>query len=83
MHTLQRKNLVKSALNSQIKQSEHTLQDEYTPSFSSFFGRGEERSCAFFTAIRADPTAVPELSVPPDPGPAGAEPAAPMAGEPC
>lgn len=61
----------------------HTLQDEYTPSFSSFFGRGEERSCAFFTAIRADPPAAPEPSVPPAPGAAGTKPAAPMAGEPC
>lgn len=63
-----------------------TLQDEYTPSFSSFLGRGEERSCAFFTAIRADPPAAPEPSVlpaPPVPGAAGAEPAAPTAGEPC
>lgn len=63
-----------------------TLQDEYTPSFSSFLGRGEEQSCAFFTAIRADPEAAPEPSVipaPPAPGPAGAEPAAPTAGEPC
>lgn len=61
----------------------HTLQDEYTPSFSSFLGRGEERSCAFFTAIRADPLAAPEPSVPPAPGAAGTRPAAPMAGEPC
>lgn len=59
------------------------MQDEYTPSFSSFFGRGEERSCAFFTAIRADPPAAPEPSVPPAPGAAGTRPAAPMAGEPC
>lgn len=64
-------------------QRRHTLQEEYTPSFSSFFGRGEERSCAFFTAIRADPPAVPEPSVPPAPGAAGTKPAAPMAGEPC
>lgn len=59
------------------------MQEEYTASFSSFFGRGEERSCAFFTAIRADRPAVPEPSVPPAPGPAGTDPAAPMAGEPC
>lgn len=64
-------------------QTQPTLQEEYTASFSSFFGRGEERSCAFFTAIRADPPAVPEPSVPPAPGPAGTNPAAPMAGEPC
>lgn len=61
----------------------HTLQDEYTPSFSSFFGRGDERSCAFFAVIRADPPAAPEPSVPPAPGAAGTRPAAPMAGEPC
>lgn len=60
-----------------------TLQEEYTPSFSSFLGRGEERSCAFLTAIRAEPTAEPEHSVPPAPGAAGAEPEAPTAGEPC
>lgn len=60
-----------------------TLHEEYTPSFSSFFGRGEERSCAFFTAIRAEPPAAPEPSVPPAPGAAGTRPAAPMAGEPC
>lgn len=64
-------------------QIKHTLQDEYTPSFSSFLGRGEDRSCAFFTAIRADPPAAPEPSVPPAPGAAGTEPAAPMAGDPC
>ena len=64
-------------------QVDRTLQEEYTPSFSSFFGRGEERSCAFFTAIRADPPAAPEPSVPPAPGAAGTKPAAPMAGEPC
>lgn len=60
-----------------------TLHDEYTPSFSSFFGRGEERSCAFFTAMRADPPAAPEPSGPPAPGAAGTSPAAPMAGDPC
>lgn len=64
-------------------QTARTLQDEYTPSFSSFFGRGDERSCAFFAAIRADPPAAPEPSVPPAPGAAGTRPAAPMAGEPC
>lgn len=60
-----------------------TLQEEYTPSFSSFFGRGEEQSCAFFTAILSDPAVAPEHSVPPAPGAAGVEPAAPTAGEPC
>lgn len=44
-----------------------TLQAEYTPSFSSFFARGAERSCAFFTAIRAEP---------PPPGPSAVPAAA-------
>lgn len=48
-------------------QDSSALQAEYTPSFSSFFARGAERSCAFFTAIRAEP---------PPPGPSAVPAAA-------